>query len=318
MPQILKKSTKVKFPKEFEFLLLIFVVLTLILGKIQGILAPILFGIGTGLIALLIMFILYSSNQIKRNSPLILLFAFNFALAFGVIIELLKYYLKLLLNQNISQSIYSFTMMNLTYVLIGGLIATLIGFLYLKTRFSFITKILKRIKSSNPELFKKSNSLSEVIEEIKQGETENQEFKSTLRTNLHTKEKDKNIENAILKTIVAFLNSHKGTLYIGITDQGKILGIQKDNFENSDKFHLHFTNLVKQKIGKKNLRLIESKIIPIKDRHIFRIEIKPSKSPVFLRQGKEEEFYIRAGPSSTQIAGSELLDYVKKKFDKKR
>ena len=316
-PQILNKSINLKFPKQLELLLLTFVIITLLLGKINVVLAPIIFGFGTGLIGLLILYILYSSNQIKRNYFLILLFSFTFAMTFGIALELLKFYLKKILNQSISETIYTFTMMNLTYVLIGAIIASIIGFIYMKTRFKFIEKVLKKIIKLNPELFKKSDSLEEIIQEIKQGEGETQEFKSTLRTNLHTNQSDKKIEYTILKTITGFLNSKGGILYIGITDEGKVLGIEKDKFENSDRFHLHFTNLFKQKIGKKYLNLINSKTIQIKDRHIFRVECKKSKSPIFIKDGQEEFFYTRIGPQTTELRGSELIEYVEKKFGKK-
>jgi hypothetical protein len=312
-PQILNKSIKLKFPKQLELLLIVFVIITLFMGKINIVLAPILFGLGTGLIGLLISYILYSSNQIKRNYFIILLFSFTFAMTFGIALELLKFYLKKILNIPINETIYTFTMMNLTYVFIGAIIASIIGFIYMKTRFKFIKKIIK----VNPDLLKKSNSLKEIVKEIKEGEGETQEFKSTLRTNLHINQPDKKIEHTILKTITGFLNSKGGILYIGITDEGKVLGIEKDNFENTDKFHLHFTNLFKQKIGKKYLNLINSKTIQIKNRHIFRIECKQSKNPIFIKDGQEEFFYTRIGPQTTELKGSELIEYVEKRFGKK-
>jgi len=45
MPQILKNSYKIKFPKEFEVALLIFILITLFVGNLKGVFAPILFGI---------------------------------------------------------------------------------------------------------------------------------------------------------------------------------------------------------------------------------------------------------------------------------
>ena len=317
IPTIIKSKAKIKFPKSFEFLLLIFVILTSLIGKISLIVAPIMFGFGVGLIGLFISYLLYISNQIKRNYFLILLFSFNFAMSFGVALEILKYYLKILSGHDITENIYSFTMMNLTYVLIGALIASIIGYLYMKTRFSIFERIVKKLKNMNPEVFKKINSLEEIVEELKKGENENQEFKSTLRTNLHTNQIDKNIENSVLKTIASFLNSRGGTLYIGVTDDTKILGIEKDNFENIDKFQLHLTNLIKQKIGKKSFGRIKIELIKLKDRHISRIEVRPSKTPTFIKEGKDEFFYIRTGPQTFELKGSELIDYVEKNFKNK-
>ncbi len=245
------------------------------------------------------------------------MFSFCFSITFATILELSKFYLKLMLEQPLNSSTYLFAMNNLTYVLLGAILASIIGYSYMKTHFKFLTKIIQKIKKSNPDFFKKSNSLEEIIQEIKQGENETQEFKSTLRTNLHINQPDKKIEHNVLKTITGFLNSNGGTLFVGVTDDGKILGIKKDNFENPDKFQLHFINLFKQKIGKKHIGLINSKMIPIKDRHIFRIECKKSKNPIFIKDGQDEFFYIRTGPSSTELKGSELIEYIEKKFKKK-
>ena len=93
IPQIIKKS-QIKIPAEFEWILLIFVVFTLFLGKISGIIVPIFFGIAIAMIGFMILAILYSNNQIKKDYFLIILFTFSFTITFGFLLELLKYYLK--------------------------------------------------------------------------------------------------------------------------------------------------------------------------------------------------------------------------------
>lgn len=70
----------------------------------------------------------------------------------------------------------------------------------------------------------------DVEDIVNQGETTTVEFKSTLRINLHTGEKDPRIELAVLKTIAAFLNSSGGTLLIGVNDDGEPLGVEADHF----------------------------------------------------------------------------------------
>jgi hypothetical protein len=317
-PQILKKYTKIKIPTSFEIGLLVFVLLTLTLGKISGIVAPLLFGIGIGFAGFLILLIMYSSNQIKKNYLLILSYTFSISIAFAATLELAKYYLKLLLNQLLSPSVYQYTMTNLTYVIIGATISCLIGFIYMKTHFKFLQRVIDKLKSSNPDLFKKTNSIEEIIKEIKQGESETQEFKSTLRINTHTGVADKRIEHATLKTITALLNTKGGTLYLGVTDDGKILGIEKDGFQNTDKFQLHLTHLINNKLGKHAKALIDIKTIEIKDRNIARIDCTKSKTPIFLKQGETEEFFIRLGPQSQELKGSDLINYTNKRFHKKK
>ena len=89
IPDITKKY-EIKIPKGFEWALFVFVIAGFFLGEIGGIIAPIIFGVAVAFIGLMILAILYSSNQIKKNYFLIILFSFNFAVAFGVVLELLK------------------------------------------------------------------------------------------------------------------------------------------------------------------------------------------------------------------------------------
>jgi hypothetical protein len=73
-----------------------------------------------------------------------------------------------------------------------------------------------------------------VAELIGSGETAGVEFKSTLRTNLHTGEKDPRMETAALKSIAGFLNGKGGTLVIGVADDGSPVGWERDGFPDED------------------------------------------------------------------------------------
>jgi len=320
VPQIIKSKYDIKFPKIFEWSLLIFVIITLLLGSIGGIIVPIFFGIFVSFIGFMILAILYSANQIKKNYFLIILFSFNFSVVFGVAIELAKYYLKLILKYPLSTSNLAYSMQTLTFVVIGAAISSLIGYLYMRYPRGILREAFKNVTEKNPTLFKRTEILKEkIFELIKRGESENLEFKSTFRTNLHTNEIDRKIEYSALKTITAFMNSKGGALLIGIGDSGEIIGIEKDNFVNYDKFALHITNLIKTRLEKNTLSLIKNKFIEVDGKTVLKIECKKSDKPLFLKsQDNEEEFYIRVGPSSTQIKGSELLDYIEKNFKKKK
>ncbi len=310
------KNKLIKIPKEFEIFLLFFVIITLLVSKIKWIIAPIVFGIGMSLFGLMILFFLYQDNQIKKNSLLIVLFPFSLTLSIATLIEISKYLLKIILTQELGAGVYNFSMQTLIYVTIGSLISVSLGYFYLKTNFKPIKKIIIKFKSTNKSRFKKTDNSEEIIKLIKKGENQTTEFKSTLRTNIYTQEFDKKIEHAILKTITSFLNSQGGTLLIGVKDNGEILGIEKDRFENNDKFSLHFTNMLKEKIGKKYLPLIDFEIILIKGKSIMKVECSESKKPVFLKNSDNEEFYIRVGPSTQEIKASELIEYIERKFKK--
>ena len=157
---------------------------------------------------------------------------------------------------------------------------------------------------------------SELTEEermISAGENEKVEFKSTLRWNLAADKADKAIENSALKTIAAFLNTEGGTLFIGVKDDGNILGIEKDQFLNEDKYLLHFASLLNDRIGKHYIEHIEWGLREVKGKKILRVTCKPSPTPAFLKNNGEE-FFVRNGPSSVQLSTSVVLEYSKKHF----
>lgn len=158
---------------------------------------------------------------------------------------------------------------------------------------------------------------SEVEMLIRSGESIGLEFKSTLRKNLHTNAPDNRIEHAVLKSIVAFLNTDGGTLLVGIKDNGEVLGIQEDMFDNEDKYLLHFANLVNDNIGKQYTNLIRWGLYSIENQRVLRVDCSRSSAPVFLRMKGQEEFFIRTGPSTVPLTASEILEYSKEHFTTK-
>lgn len=156
-----------------------------------------------------------------------------------------------------------------------------------------------------------------ILKEISNGESSKLEFKSTLRTNLHTGEKDPRMERAVMKTIVAFLNSRGGTLLIGVADDGTILGVDLDTFEGSrDKFGLHLNHLLTTQIGSEFLPFINYYMADIDGKPVMRVVCERSDRPVFLTDGKEQIFYARSGPSTIDLHGMDLLYYANHNFSK--
>ena len=68
---------------------------------------------------------------------------------------------------------------------------------------------------------------------------------------------------AILKTIAAFMNSEGGTLFVGVVDNGNILGIEKDfetfsDRKNWDGWSNTLVNIVRKQIGTEVLGHIDT------------------------------------------------------------
>ena len=151
---------------------------------------------------------------------------------------------------------------------------------------------------------------------IEKGESFDLEFKSTIRLNLKTGEKDKRMEKAILKTLVAFLNGDGGTLLVGVSDDGEILGVDVDTFDSCDKMNLHIINLISSQIGDEFLPFIRFREIDFGkredgvDKLVVRFDCRPTSTPAFYKEGKQEIFFVRSGPSSVELTGSDLIKYV--------
>ncbi len=159
-----------------------------------------------------------------------------------------------------------------------------------------------------------------------QGESENTEFKSSLRWDYKNTCVNKDLEKVIIKSIAAFSNAKGGKILIGVQDDGSLLGLDNDystlKNQNADFFELHLRNIVDKEFGQDFCASqIQCSFYSIKNpegsiKEIAIITIKASDEPVYLNlENKGEVFYVRSGNSSRKIENlSDLMRYVKKRF----
>lgn len=184
------------------------------------------------------------------------------------------------------------------------LILAIIMTIFLVRRYSHQLKDL-------PQQHVNMHSYQEEIHNlIKAGESTTLEFKSTMRMNLKSGKPGKEIELAWLKAVAAFMNSDGGILLIGVADDGEILGLEADNFANEDKCRLHFKNLLNTHIGVEFTRFISLKLLRFQEQTILLVECERVRQPVFLAVGKNEDFFIRSGPSNTKLTMSQMVNYL--------
>jgi DNA-binding response OmpR family regulator len=145
---------------------------------------------------------------------------------------------------------------------------------------------------------------------IEAGESERLEFKSTLRWNIKAGKPGKEIELAAMKTVVAYLNTDGGVLLVGVSDDGTVLGLGQDDFKSEDRCLLHVNNLLREHVGLEHAQLVRFDLRPCGDEKVLVIECARSEQPVFLRNGKDEIFFVRVGPGSRELNAREVLDYL--------
>jgi len=182
-----------------------------------------------------------------------------------------------------------------------------------------ISSLVKKFGEEIKSKIKNKISRDEIINRIKYGESTKLEFKSTLRYNIHSKCNDEKIENSVLKNIVAFCNSDGGEILIGINDEGEILGTELDNFRNRDKFMLHLGNLIENRIVPSIDEFIDYKIIEINQKEICQIICRKSSKPSWFKpdKNKDEQFFIRTGPSSKPLSPMKAFEYINDHFKKR-
>jgi hypothetical protein len=173
------------------------------------------------------------------------------------------------------------------------------------------------------ELLQKQLQQVDVNDKIKQllanGESKTVEFKSTLRYCLRQNNPQKYIEHSAFKNLAAFLNSEGGSLFIGVDDDGNILGLEETDFASfkgdnkKDEFVKHFDNLVQNYFGNDMVHKFKVEFETIEFKTIALIHIKDkATAPVIItnpEKNNQEEFYVRRNASAVALTMYEMLNY---------
>ena len=159
---------------------------------------------------------------------------------------------------------------------------------------------------------------------LRQGEGSYVEFKSSMRWDFVESRISKNLEHAILKTIAGFLNSSiGGTLLIGVNDEGKILGLEKDfqtlKKSNQDGYEQYLMTAITTNLGGDICSHIHILFHSNEGKDICRVIVTPANRPVFINKGNHPKFYVRTGGGTRDLNIKEALNFIAvrwKKIDK--
>lgn len=319
----------IKTGNEMQITILLIIYGALFLGEVRGAFANLwwwdilLKGIATfalSFVGLTVILFLEEREHLDSSPFMVITLAFALSFTLGAIWEVLEFSLDNIFGFGLQQIGTGVVAIDLIITGVAAFIVSAGGYLYKKMGIgnpmsSLVVKLIRK----NPKLLKSEKALVNYSDKIKgiisKGEGPKIEFKSSIRTNLHTNSIDKNIENSILKTIVAYLNTEGGILIVGVSDKGEILGLEKDAFVSDDKLKLHFNNMVKNSVGTQFMHFIQYDVFEIDGKKILKVECAPSNKRVFLKDNGQEEFYIRNGPSTIKLNGNSLIDYISNRFN---
>lgn len=280
-------------------------------GDILELISFFITGINLGLLGLVIIYMLMRSMPgVRDGAPKLVVFVtMSVAISVFALMNLFQFLLSEVLD-DVQPMSYGLQFYGMIAIIVGS---TALCVLYMMFPDSKLFKYtVSDFLTTNSDMLGLEGAESDNIHRIiEAGESDQVEFKSTIRTNLETGEIDKRMEKAVLKTLVAFMNTDGGTLLIGVADDGEIRGLDIQSFENADKLNLHLTNMISSGIGNGLLPFINFKLVDFGDnRYVMRVVCKPSSKPVFLKEGKLEIFYVRSGPSSVELTGMSLVRYI--------
>ena len=149
---------------------------------------------------------------------------------------------------------------------------------------------------------------------IASGEGDLVELKSTLRVNLHIGKPDKRMELAVLRTLAGFLNKDGGTLIVGVADDGSPIGLESDGFDNEDRMGLHLTNIVNQSMGESVWAYLHTNFDDYNDGRVLVVRCERARTAVYVKHSGETRFYLRTGPSTTQLSVDQATEYISRRF----
>jgi hypothetical protein len=149
------------------------------------------------------------------------------------------------------------------------------------------------------------------------------EFKSSLLWDYHQQKTNKDLEQVCAKTISAFLNRNGGRLIIGVSDDGEVLGLEKDlssfgkKRSATDQFKLRVTNIIESYLGSWVLGLVRIKLLSVGEKQICMVRVQPASEPCYLKMPDgTEKFYIRSSAKSTPLKPSGIQKYIQDHWKK--
>lgn len=136
-------------------------------------------------------------------------------------------------------------------------------------------------------------------------------------------ERSEEEQTKVIKNIASFLNTDGGTLLLGVSDSGKLVGIDREmsalNLQKIEKYLKDLENKVTNLLGDSISKLVRLSSVIIDDKNIVIVDCITSPEPVFMKgeNNKYQDFYIRRSSESEALYGYELLKYIEMHFKNK-
>lgn len=178
---------------------------------------------------------------------------------------------------------------------------------------SFEKKIEKELIETLENIMEQKE-IGSVDYYLKNGESSEVEFKSSLRWDINENTPSKILPKIICKSIAGFFNSNGGTLLIGVNDDLLIYGIENDinSFKRKDRdgFEQFLIQMITNYLGAQFSKYLKIRYEEKNNKEICIIDIDPSPKPVFLIEKDQKKFYIRAMNTTRELDVKDTHEYI--------
>ena len=173
----------------------------------------------------------------------------------------------------------------------------------------FAELVARQLRGRTPTF---ARSIDELIDN---DEDEGIEFKSTARWDLREERRNPALEDAIVKTVAAFLNCEGGTLLIGVGPDGSFVGLGLDYAQvkppNGDGFVNWLTTHLTNTLGAAAVMRTRARVIAHAGVEICRLDVARSSRPVWAKTSKGGRvFFVRMNNSSREMPQEDVGAYL--------
>lgn len=145
------------------------------------------------------------------------------------------------------------------------------------------------------------------------------EYKSTARWDIREERRNPAIEEAIVKTVAAFLNTEGGTLLIGVGPDRALVGLGLDyphvKPPNGDGFVNWLTTRLSNALGAAAVMRTRARVVAHGGVEVCRLDVAKSSQPVWATTSKGDRlFYVRMNNSSRVMPDGELGAYLAERW----
>jgi len=146
------------------------------------------------------------------------------------------------------------------------------------------------------------------------GEGEQVEFKASARWDARLGRVNRALEEAVVHTVAGFLNHAGGTLLIGVSDAGAVVGLQPDcqslKRRDRDGFQQFLMGMIQSRLGGHVCALVHVSFPVVEGVEVCQVVVEPSPAPIYCQDDAVARYFVRTGNTTRQLDVREAIAHV--------